>query len=219
MKLFLDTAHLPTITQGLETGLIDGVTTNPSHLSKESGAITDLLKKICATMDPYDVSIEITEKEPNAVYQQALRIAALAQNVVVKIPCLPEYTPVIKRLVHEGIAINITLIFSAVQGLLMAKLGVKYLSPFIGRLDDIDTKGIELIRDLKTMQSVYDFKSQVLAASIRSPLHVHDAALAGADAITVPAALFTLLLKHPLTDKGVVLFDQDWQKTHITTFP
>ncbi len=219
MKLFLDTAHLPTITQGLETGLIEGITTNPTHLSKESGDIIGLLKKICSTMDPYDVSIEITEKDPSAVYKQAHRIAALAPNVVVKIPCLAEYTPLIKELVQEGIAVNITLVFSALQGLLMAKLGVKYISPFIGRLDDIDTNGIELVRDLKTMQTLYGFKTQILAASLRSPLHVHNSALAGADAITVPQSLFALLLKHPLTDKGVLLFDHDWQKTSITTFP
>ncbi|MBA2306987.1 fructose-6-phosphate aldolase, partial [Candidatus Dependentiae bacterium] len=193
MKLFLDTAHLPTIKKGLETGLIEGITTNPTLLSKEGDAITDLLKEICSTMEPYDVSVEVTQRDPKALYAQARRIADLASNVVVKVPCLPEYTPLIKQLVQEGIAVNITLIFSAVQGLLMAKLGVKYISPFVGRLDDIDINGIDLVRDLKKIQDTYGFKTQLLAASLRSPLHVHDAALAGADVATLPPTLFDLL--------------------------
>lgn len=219
MKLFLDTAHLPTIKQGLETGLIEGITTNPTLLSKEGGSITNLIKDICSTMEPYDVSVEVTEKEPAALYSQAHQIANLASNVVVKVPCFLEYTPLIKQLVHEGIPINITLIFSAVQGLLMAKLGVKYISPFLGRLDDMDTNGIEVVRDLKKMQEIYGFKTQILAASLRSPLHVHNAALAGSEVATIPPTLFNLLLKHPLTEKGLLLFEEDWKKIHLTTFP
>lgn len=219
MKLFLDTAHLPTIKQGLETGLIEGITTNPTLLSKEGGNITELVKEICVVMEPYDVSVEVTEKEPAALYEQAHRIANLASNVVVKIPCFLDYTPLIKQLVLDGIPLNITLIFSALQGLLMAKLGVKYISPFVGRLDDIDTNGIEFVQDLKKMQTTYGFPTQVLAASLRSPLHVHAAALAGSEVATIPPALFTLLLKHPLTEKGLALFEADWEKAHTTTFP
>ncbi|MBA3751242.1 fructose-6-phosphate aldolase [Candidatus Dependentiae bacterium] len=219
MKLFLDSAHLPDIEYGLETGLIEGITTNPTHLSKEGEKSTELLKKICALMMPHDVSIEVTEKNALDVYNQAHRIADLAENVVVKIPCMPDYVPVIKKLVIEGIAVNITLLFSVVQGLLMAKLGVKYISPFVGRLDDIDTNGIELIQDLKKIKNIYNFKTEILAASLRGPLHVHQAAMAGADCATVPPALFKLLLHHPLSEKGVLLFDQDWKKLNMQTFP
>ena len=218
MKIFLDTAHLPAIEKALETGLINGVTTNPTHLSKE-GDILPLLKKICSVMDPYDVSIEITEKEPNAVYSQAKKIAALAPNVVVKIPCYFPYTPIIKKLVDEGIAINITLLFSLNQGLMMAKLGVKYISPFMGRLDDIEGDAVGLIQDLKTMLTTYDYETELLAASLRHRAHLQEAILAGADIATLPVKLFDSLLEHPLTTKGMKSFDEDWQKLGIKTFP
>ncbi len=219
MKIFLDTAHLPAIIKARETGLIDGITTNPTHLSKESGDIVDLLKKICKIMQPDDVSIEITEQEPAAVYKQAKEIAAIASNVVVKVPCFMPYTPIIKKLVEEGINVNITLLFSLNQGLLMSKLGVKYISPFIGRLDDIDDEGIKLIFDLKRTMENYQFPTKILAASLRNPLHFHKAALAGADVATVPVTLFESLLNHPLTDKGMKLFDDDWKKLGIKKFP
>ena len=146
-------------------------------------------------MEPDDVSIEITEKEPFAVYKQAQEIAKLASNVVVKIPCAMIYAPIIKKLVEEGIAINVTLLFSVNQGLLMSKLGVKYISPFIGRLDDIDTEGINLIYDLRRILDQYQFTTKLLAASLRSTLHFHEAALAGADIATVPVPI----LKNYLT--------------------
>lgn len=219
MKIFLDTAHLQAIEKAQKTGLIDGITTNPTHLSKEGGDISELLQKICSIMQPGDVSIEITEKEPQAVYEQAKRISAIASNVVVKVPCFMDYTPIIKKLVQEGVAVNITLVFSVNQGILMAKLGVKYISPFIGRLDDIDTQGINVIYDLKTAMKNYQFSSQILAASLRNPLHFHEAALAGADIATTPVHLFESLLNHPLTDRGMLLFDDDWKKLGIKKFP
>lgn len=219
MKIFLDTAHFLSIEKGHETGLIDGVTTNPTHLSKESGDIVMLLKKICKLMEPDDVSIEITENEPAAVYKQAREIAALASNVIVKIPCALEFTPVIKQLVKEGVAINITLLFSVNQGLLMSKLGVKYISPFIGRLDDIDAEGITVIQDLKKVFENYYCSTQILAASLRSTIHVTEVALAGADVATIPVPLFESLLNHPLTDRGRKLFDNDWKKLGIKKFP
>ncbi len=219
MKLFLDTAHALSIQKGKASGLINGVTTNPTHLSKEGGSIKELLESICTVMAPDDVSIEVTELEPQEVYEQAKRIADIAPNVVVKIPCHKAYTQVINKLVHEGIKINVTLLFSAVQGLLMCKLGVRYISPFIGRLDDIDVDGMELIYDLKKIIGNYGFTTQILAASLRHVRHVHDVALAGADIATVPVKLFDELLNHPLTDKGIALFDADWRKLGISHFP
>ena len=219
MKFFLDTASYSALEKAKKTGLIDGVTTNPTHLSREDESTIVLVKKIAALMYPCDVSVEITEKAPEAVYNQAKEIADLAPNIVVKIPCHKDYLPAIDTLVQEGIPINITLLFSAVQGLCMAKLNVKYISPFIGRLDDIDVDGMQLVRDLQEILSEYNYETKVLAASLRNILHLHDAALAGADIATLPVKLFEQLLDHPLTDKGMRLFDEDWQKLGISKFP
>ncbi len=219
MKLFLDTAHITAINEALNTGLVDGITTNPTLLSKEGGSPLELLTKLCALVHPRPVSIEVTENDPQQVYLQAQKLAQIAPNVVVKIPCAYEYLSIIHKLVQENVPVNITLLFSLNQGLLMSKLGVKYISPFIGRLDDTETDGIDLITDLRTMLDTYNFETQLLAASIRSSLHLHRAALAGTDISTVPFALFQSLLNHPLTDKGRALFDADWKKLGMSTFP
>lgn len=219
MKFFLDTAHLESLIRAKNTGLIQGATTNPTHLSKEKENSTSLIKKIATALYPFDVSVEVTEKSAESVYNQAIAIAAIAPNIVVKIPCHKEYLPVIHTLVNEGIALNITLLFSAVQGLCMAQLQVKYISPFIGRLDDIDQDGIDLIKDLKTILTHYNYSTQILAASLRSVLHVHHAALAGAHCATMPVQVFETLLDHPLTDKGIMLFNEDWKKLGISRFP
>lgn len=219
MRIFLDTAHLADIEKAKATGLINGITTNPTHLSKEGSDISKLLLRICSVMAPDDVSIEITEQEPQKVYEQAKKIAGIASNVVVKVPCYKEYVPIIKKLVEEAIPVNITLLFSAVQGLLMAKLGVKYISPFIGRLDDIDMDGLAIIQDLRHIIDTYNFSTQILAASLRHTLHVHKVALIGADIATLPVKLFDSLLDHPLTNKGMQQFDEDWQKLGIKQFP
>lgn len=219
MKLFLDTAHLDSIKQHKKSGLVDGITTNPTNVSQESGDIKSLLVSICSLMDPYEVSIEITEQEPQKVYEQAKKIAQLAPNVVVKIPCYTPYVPLIKQLVQEGIKINITLVFTAVQGLMMYKLGVYYISPFVGRLDDMTTPGINLIHDLRSIKDAYGFETFILAASMRTILQVHDVALAGADIATLPVKLFEGLLEHPLTTKGMETFKHNWQKLGITQFP
>lgn len=219
MKLFLDTAHITAINEALSTGLVDGITTNPTLLSKEGSSPTELLTKLCALVHPRPVSIEVTESDPQQVYHQARALASIAPNVVVKIPCAYGYLPIIHTLVQEKVPLNITLLFSLNQGLLMAKLGVAYISPFIGRLDDTETDGIDLITDLRTMLDTYNFQTQLLAASIRSSLHLHRAALAGTDSATVPVALFQSLLNHPLTDKGRALFDADWKKLGILKFP
>jgi transaldolase len=219
MKIFLDTAHVPAINDTLPTGLIDGITTNPTLLSKEGSSPVELLTKLCALVHPRPVSIEVTENDPQHVYRQAQALSRVASNVVVKIPCAYEYVPIIHKLVQEKVPLNITLLFSLNQGLLMAKLGVAYISPFIGRLDDTEIDGIDLIYDLRTMLDRYHFETQLLAASIRSALHLHKVALVGADIATVPVALFQSLLNHPLTDKGRAQFDRDWHKLGITQFP
>lgn len=218
MKFFLDTANLEALTKAKKTGLINGVTTNPTHLSRE-GEGTHLVKQIATLLPDCDISVEVTEKSPEAVYNQAKEIAQLAPNIVVKIPCSKDYVPVIHTLVQEGIPLNITLLFSVVQGLCMAKLQVKYISPFVGRLDDIDADGIQLIRDLREVLDTYDYKTELLAASLRSIPHIRDSALAGADIATLPVKLFEKMLDHPLTDKGIKLFDEDWQKLGIKKFP
>jgi transaldolase len=218
MKFFLDTAHYESIENALKTGLVDGVTTNPTLLSKEGNDPTELVKKIAAL--PLDaVSVEVTEHEPEKIYKQAHRIADLGSNIVVKVPCAPQYLSVINKLSSEGVPLNITLVFSMLQGLCMARLGVKYVSPFIGRLDDIDSQGIQVLYDLKEIFSTYEFKTKILAASIRTVSHIHAAALAGVDCATVPLTLFELLTAHPLSEKGIALFERDWQKLPISEFP
>ncbi len=218
MKFFLDTANLEALTKAKKTGLIDGVTTNPTHLSRE-GEGTELIKKITTLLPRCAISVEVTEKSPEAVYNQAKELANLAPNIVVKIPCHKDYVSVIHTLVQEGIPLNITLVFSVVQGLCMAKLNVKYISPFIGRLDDIDSDGMQLVRDLREVLDTYDYKTELLAASLRSIPHIAESALAGADIATLPVNLFNKMLDHPLTDNGMKLFDEDWQKLAIKKFP
>jgi len=211
MKIFLDTSNRDFIKKWLPTGLVDGITTNPTNLSKEGSDTKQVLTDIAA-MVPGPVSIEVVEKAPDAVYTQAKQIAALAPNVVVKIPCLPDYLPVIKKLVSEKIKLNITLVFSEVQALAVAKLGVAYISPFAGRWDDIGQEGMELIENLVVVKQNYDFSSEILAASIRTVFQWRQAAMAGADVVTLPPAVFEQGFKHPLTDRGIELFDNDWKK-------
>lgn len=219
MKIFLDTAHIDSIKKWLETDLVDGITTNPTHLSKEVGLPTEVVKNICKLLHDRPVSVEVTERNPEAVYAQAKKIAALAENVVVKIPCYPEYITIIKKLVEEEISLNITLVFSALQGLMMAKLGVDYVSPFIGRLEDIDSNGLQVITDLREMFDTYGYETEILAASIRSVWHLHQVALQGADIATVTPDILEKSLYHPLSEIGIEIFDADWKKLGIKQFP
>ena len=212
MKLFLDTADRELIKQWMPTGLIDGITTNPTHLSKEGSDSKRVLLDICQMVKDGDVSIEVVEKTPEAVYKQAREIAALAPNVVVKIPCVKEYLPVIHRLVNEGIRLNITLVFSVAQVLLMAKLNVAYISPFVGRIEDVGYDGLDLIEQAVEIVRDYDFESEILAASLRSVHHVQQAVYYGADVATVPPSLLDTIMNHPLTEKGLKKFDEDWAK-------
>lgn len=219
MKIFLDTANLDAIKKWSNTGLINGATTNPTHLSKEKNDPKTQVLAICAALPDGEISVEITEKEPQAVYKQAKAIAALASNVVVKVPCYKEYYAVIHQLVKEGVRINVTLVFTLIQGLLMCKLGVRYISPFVGRLDDIDVDGIQVLYDLRFMIDQYQYKTEILAASIRHTQHVHEAIMAGADVATISPAVFEQIIEHPLTNAGMAQFDADWKKLGIKVFP
>jgi transaldolase len=225
MKIFLDTAHIPAIEKWAAMGIIDGVTTNPSHLSKEgqNHASLDpgkLIKKICALLPNGQISVQVTESDPEKVYEQAKNLVELAPNIVVKIPCHQDYYGVIKQLVAEGVPVNITLVFSVFQGLMMCKLGVRYISPFIGRLDDagVSGDGIAMLGDLRTMVDQYCFETQILAASLRTPEHLQAALLLGADCATLSPELLEKVVAHPLTDAGMQKFAQDWQKLGIKKF-
>lgn len=217
MKIFLDTADLQSITAWAY--LLDGVTTNPTHLNTQGGNPKELILNICAAMQGKDVSVEVTEKEPSAVYKQAREIAALSKNVVVKIPCHALYYPVIAQLVQEKIALNITLVFTVIQGMLMSKLGVKYISPFVGRWDDIDVEGNEVLYEMRQMIDEYNYSTQILAASLRTVRNVHEAIMAGADVATVPVNVLSKMTEHPLTNQGIEIFNADWQKLGIKQFP
>lgn len=219
MKLFLDTADVDAVRTWVHTGLIDGLTTNPTHLSAQQHNPTEIIQTLCSLLPHGQISVEVTEKEPQKVYEQAHKIAALSPNILVKIPCHADYYGVIKKLVQEKIRINITLVFSLAQALFMAKLNVEYVSPFIGRLDDNNIDGAALLYEMRTVFNTYKCTTKILAASLRHAQHVTDALLAGADALTLPVGLFEKIIQHPLTDRGMELFDRDWQKLQITQFP
>ncbi len=217
MKLFLDTANLEDIRAWAY--LIDGVTTNPSHLAHENKDPKKQVLEICSLLPDKDISVEVTLTEPKAVADQARAIAKLAPNIVVKIPCYQPYYPIIAQLVREGIKINVTLVFTLVQSLFMCKLGVKYISPFIGRWDDIDVEGVDILFELRSMVDQYSFSTQILAASIRSIRHLHEAILAGADVATVPTAVLAKSSQHILTKEGMEKFNADWNKLGTPKFP
>jgi len=219
MKIFLDTAQVEIIKEYAPTGLIDGVTTNPSLLSKAGGQPLEVVKQIIQALPHGDISVEITYKEPEAVCAQAQAIAAIADNVVVKIPCHEQYYPVIHKLVQDGIRINITLLFNLSQALMMGKLGVEYISLIVGRLDDVNSDGIAVARDIRFMLDQYGFETQLLLASIRSVARAQDGILAGADAMTIPPQIFQAMMQHSLTNRGIELFDADWQKLGVNQFP
>ena len=219
MKIFLDTANLKAIEKWKPTGLIDGITTNPSHLSAAGGDPKKQAQAIAQLMPKGAISVEVTEKKPDAVYQQAKAIAQLAKNIVVKIPCHADYYEIIAKLSNEGVKLNITLVFTLVQSLLMCKMGVQYISPFIGRWDDIDVDGSQLLYRIRHMIDLYGYKTELLAASIRGVRHFHEAIMAGADVATVPVDVFEKVVSHILTDQGIEKFDKDWKKLGVRTFP
>ena len=219
MKIFLDTADVAAIERWIPTGLIDGVTTNPSHLSKAGGSPQSHIAKICSLLPNGSVSVEVTETEPEKVYEQAHAISNLSDTILVKVPCHKDYYPVIHKLAQEDVRLNITLVFTAIQGLMMSKLGAEYISPFVGRWDDIDVDGIGLLDELRQMMDVHNLSTGILAASLRTVRHLHDAILAGADAVTLPVEVFEKALEHPLTNQGIEKFNADWAKLGISQFP
>jgi transaldolase len=211
MKIFLDTANLESIRKFNDMGLLDGITTNPSLMSKEGGNPKDGMAEITKIIKG-DVSLEVLSTEYSGMIEEGKKLRDYGQNVVVKVPMTPDGLRACKALTAEGIPVNVTLIFSSNQAVLAAKAGAKYVSPFIGRLDDIGHDGMNLIKDIKTIFSNYNFTTQILVASIRHPLHVVEAAKIGADVVTLPPAVLDKMLKHPLTDIGLKNFLADWEK-------
>ncbi|MEX2193201.1 MAG: fructose-6-phosphate aldolase [Nitrosarchaeum sp.] len=213
MKIFLDTANLESIRKFNDMGLLDGITTNPSLMSKEGGDPKNIMEEITKIIKG-DVSLEVVSTEYSGMIEEGKRLRQYGENVVVKVPMTPDGLKACKHLTSEGIPVNVTLIFSPNQALLAAKSGAKYVSPFIGRLDDIGKDGMNLIRDIKKIFDNYkdDFKTQILVASIRHPIHVIDAAKIGAHVVTLPPAVLDKMLQHPLTDIGLENFLSDWKK-------
>jgi transaldolase len=211
MKIFLDTANLESIKMYNDMGLLDGITTNPSLLSKEGGDPHKTMEEIVSIIKG-DVSLEVVATEYDGMMEEGRRLRKFGENVVVKCPMTADGLKACKALTAEGIPVNVTLIFSPNQALLAAKAGAKYVSPFIGRLDDVGKDGMLLIREIKQIFSNYNFGTQILVASIRHPMHVVDAAKIGADVVTLPAAVLEKMLKHQLTDIGLKNFLADWEK-------
>ena len=209
MKFFLDTASVKEIQEAASLGLLDGVTTNPSLVTKEGRVFREVLVEICNIVDG-PISAEVVNIEADAMVKEGRELAKIHKNIVVKVPLIAEGLKATKRLTAEGIKVNMTLCFSPTQALLAAKAGAWCVSPFIGRLDDISSNGMELIRQIVTIYKNYDFKTYVLVASVRHPQHVVEAALAGGHICTMPFAIFQQMVKHPLTDIGLKKFLADW---------
>lgn len=209
MKIFADTANVEDIKKVNELGIIDGVTTNPTLVAREGKDWESVEKQICAIVDG-PVSAEVTADQAPEMIDQARALSKWADNIVVKIPMTAEGLKAVKVLSKEGIKTNVTLVFSAMQGMLAAKAGATYVSPFLGRLDDIGASGIELVEKLRQIFDNYGYQTEIIAASIRNYQHVEQVALAGCDIATVPAKILVKLWKHPLTDKGLAAFEKDW---------
>lgn len=215
MKFFIDTANLDEIKEASELGVLDGVTTNPSLVAKEKYDISfkDLIKEICKIV-PGPVSAEVVSTDVDGMMKEGRELAKIANNVVVKIPLIKDGLKAVKKLKAEGIKTNVTLCFSPSQALLAAKAGASFISPFIGRLDDISYEGMELIEQIVTIYGNYSYDTEVLVASVRHPMHVVQAAMIGADIVTMPFKVIDQLIKHPLTDIGLQKFLADWKKTN-----
>lgn len=211
MQLFIDTADIEEIKEAQEMGVIDGVTTNPSLVAKTGRKFIDVLTDIVSIVSG-PVSAEVISTDAPGMITEAKELASLADNIVIKIPLIPEGLKAVKQLTDQGIKTNVTLVFSPLQALLAAKAGATYASPFVGRLDDIAHTGMELIDQIVAIYANYEFETQVLVASVRNPIHLLEAALAGAHAATVPFKVITQLTKHPLTDQGLERFLADWKK-------
>ena len=211
MKFFIDTADIKEIREGASMGLVDGVTTNPSLVAKTGRKFRDVLLEICDVVKG-PVSAEVVGTTHDAIMQEARELAALRPNIVVKIPLIPEGLKAVRTCTDEGIKTNVTLCFSPTQALLAAKAGATYISPFVGRLDDVSSNGMQLIREILEIYDNYGFATEVLVASVRHPMHVQEAALMGAHVATCPLSVLLQLSKHPLTDLGLAKFLSDWEK-------
>lgn len=211
MKIFLDTASIESIRRYNDMGILDGVTTNPSLLSKEKGDPRQIMNEIVQIIKG-PVSLEVIGTDYEVMIEEAHRLKKYGQNVVVKVPMIPAGLRAVKSLKQDGISTNVTLVFSSNQAILAAKAGASYISPFIGRLDDNGQEGINVIREIKQIFSNYEFETEILVASVRHPLHVIEAGRCGADIVTVPPDILQKMLAHPLTDKGLSSFISDWNK-------
>ncbi len=216
MKFFLDTANLDEIRKGVSWGIVDGITTNPTLIAREGKPIEEHVREICNIVNG-DISAEVVSTESSKMIQEGRNLSRIHKNVVVKCPLTREGIKATSALSKEGIRVNVTLCFSAGQALLAAKAGAYIVSPFVGRLDDVGYTGMELIRSITQIYRNYGFKTQILAASLRSPTHVIDAALAGAQIATMPFKVLDMLFNHPLTDKGLDQFLKDWAKVFQET--
>jgi transaldolase len=211
MKFFIDTANIDEIKKGVEMGMVDGVTTNPSLIAKEDKPFEEILKEICETVDG-PISAEVVSLDADGMVAEGRELAKIHDNIVIKVPMITEGLKAVKRFADEGIKTNVTLVFSASQALLAAKAGASFVSPFVGRLDDISLTGMDLVSEIMAIYDNYGFQTEVIVASVRSPMHVLDSALMGAHIATIPLKVIEQLAKHPLTDIGMEKFLADWEK-------
>jgi len=212
MKFFIDTANIDEIREAHSMGMVDGVTTNPSLIAKEGRDFEDIIKDICQIVDG-PISAEVISTDTEGMIKEARHLAKIHDNIVVKIPMIVDGLKATRRLAEEGIKINVTLAFSPLQALMAAKAGATYISPFIGRLDDLSQEGLLLVEQIVEIYSNYAFDTEIIVASIRNPLHVLESALMGADIATIPFSVLCKLAAHPMTDKGLKAFLDDWEKT------
>jgi len=211
MKIFIDTANIDEIKKANEWGVIDGVTTNPTLVAKEGKDFKSLINEILGIIDG-PISVEVISTDSEGMIKEAVEMSNWSKNVVVKIPMIPEGLKAVKILNEKGVKTNVTLVFSVNQAILSAKAGATYVSPFIGRLDDIGHEGMQIVRDLVTIYKLYEFETEIIVASIRHPLHVIESAKTGADVATIPFGVIEKMFKHPLTDSGLETFLKDWKK-------
>lgn len=211
MKFFIDTANIDEIKKAVEMGMVDGVTTNPSLIAREDKPFEEILKEICETVDG-PISAEVVSLDAEGMLEEGRKLAALHSNIVIKVPMITEGLKAVKQFASEGIKTNVTLVFSSAQALLAAKAGASFVSPFVGRLDDIAQTGMDLVADIMNIYDNYGYQTEVIVASIRNPIHVMESALIGADIATIPYKVIAQLAKHPLTDIGMENFLADWEK-------
>ncbi len=211
MKFFIDTANIEQIKDANAMGMVDGVTTNPSLIAREEGEFKQIIAQICKIVDG-PVSAEVISLEADGMVKEARELAKIAENIVIKIPMTIDGLKAVKTLASEGIKTNVTLVFSALQALMAAKAGATYVSPFVGRLDDLAQEGMGLIEEIAQIFANYDFNTEIIVASIRNPLHVLDSAMIGADIATIPHGVLKKLAAHHMTDKGIEAFMADWEK-------